>query len=127
MPDTQRCDVLAATGDAVVVAEAFAGELLRRQVDWDVLRLRYLPGKAIAVTIFAAALAEQGMRVDKRPASANPRIILDRPWSTYFASRTRRLKKATNLAANRLAKSGSVKSLAGAGNGRSRGPRPYAG
>ena len=108
VPETQHCDVLVATGDAVFVAEAFAGELLRRQVDWDMLHLRYLTDRAIASTIFAAALAGQGMRVEKWPASANPRIALDRPWSTYFASRSRRLKKAINLAANRLAKSGRV-------------------
>ena len=108
VPDTQRCDVLATAGDAASVANAFADELLRRQADWDVLRLRYLPAGAIGVTMLAAALAERGLRSDIRLATANPFIALDTPWNAYYASRSRRLKKATNLAANRLAKAGAV-------------------
>jgi len=108
VPDTQCCDVLATAGDAALVANTFADELLRRQADWDVLRLRYLPAGAIGVTIFAAALAERGLRSDLRLAAGNPFIALDAPWNAYYASRSRRLKKATNLAANRLAKAGAV-------------------
>jgi CelD/BcsL family acetyltransferase involved in cellulose biosynthesis len=48
------------------------------------------------------------LHTDIRPATANPRIALDAPWNAYYASRSRRLKKATNLAANRLAKAGVV-------------------
>ena len=108
IPDTQRCDMLAEPGDASLVASAFANELLRRRVDWDVLRLRYLPAESIVATIFAAALSERGIRSDIRPAAANPRIALDTPWDAYYASRSRRLKKAINLATNRLAKAGRV-------------------
>ena len=86
IPDTQRCDMLADPRDALHVANAFAYELLRRRVDWDVLRLRYLPAESIVATAFAAALSERGIRSDIRPATANPRIALDEPWDAYYAS-----------------------------------------
>ncbi len=108
VPDTQQCDMLAMPGDAAFVARALVDELLCGRVDWDVLRLRYLAAESIVATEFATALSERGIRSDIRPATANPRIALDRPWDAYYASRSRRLKKATNLAANRLAKAGRV-------------------
>ncbi len=98
VPDTQRSDMLAMAGSPAI----------RRHVDWDVIRLRYLPAESIAATILAAALTDRGIVSDIRAVTANPRIALDRPWDAYYASRSRRLKKATNLAANRLAKAGRV-------------------
>ena len=128
VPDTQRCDVLATAGDAAFVANAFADELLRHQADWDVLRLRYLPAGAIGVTMLAAALAERGLRSDIRLAAANPCIALDAPWNAYYASRSRRLKKATNLAAQPPRQGWRSRCpLVGTGDWRSRRSRPRRG
>jgi CelD/BcsL family acetyltransferase involved in cellulose biosynthesis len=108
VPDTQQCDVLAARDDAASVVEAFADELTRERKDWDALRLRYLRDDAVAVRMFATALRQRGAQVDVRSVTSNPRVALNATWEAYYGSRSRRLKKAANLAANRLAKAGAV-------------------
>lgn len=108
VPDTQQCDVLAAEDHVGSVVDALADELSRRRGEWDALRLRYLRGDAIAVRMLAAALTRRGARADVRSVTSNPHIALDAPWEAYYGSRSRRLKKAANLAANRLTKAGVV-------------------
>ncbi len=108
VPDTQHCEILAAPEDAVAVAGALADALAARRRDWDVLRLRNLPPDGIATVSFAQALARHGARIHAQQATANPCIALTGTWDAYYASRSRRLKKANNLAANRLAKAGKV-------------------
>jgi CelD/BcsL family acetyltransferase involved in cellulose biosynthesis len=108
VPDTQQCDVLAAGDDAASVVDALADELARHRKEWDALRLRYLRDDAIAVRMLATALKQRGEHVDVRSVTSNPRVALDAPWDAYYGARSRRLKKAANLAANRLAKAGAV-------------------
>lgn len=108
VPDTQHCDILAAPDDAATVADALAEALVARRLDWDVLRLRNLPSDGIATTAFYDTLARRGMRVDRQQATANPCIALTGTWDAYYACRSRRLKKANNLATNRLTKAGKV-------------------
>jgi CelD/BcsL family acetyltransferase involved in cellulose biosynthesis len=106
VPDTQRCDLLVADDDAAPVAAAFAGELVRRQADWDVLRLRALGDHTLAATTLAEALRVRGFICDVQVVTSNPWIALDTEWATFYGTRSRRLKKAANLAANRLARAG---------------------
>ena len=108
VPDTQVCDMLAGDGDRLPVASALADELVRRQRDWDAIALRYLPDATIALTEFREALSQRGLRCDVRQATRNPWIALDSSWEAYYASRSRRLKKAINLASNRLSKAGDI-------------------
>ena len=108
VPDTQVCDVLAADADRLPVASALADELVRRQREWDAIALRYLPDGTIALTELREALSRHGLRCDVRQATQNPWIALDSSWETYYSSRSRRLKKATNLATNRLSKAGDI-------------------
>jgi CelD/BcsL family acetyltransferase involved in cellulose biosynthesis len=108
VPDTQACDALAAEADRLPVASALADELVRRQRDWDAIALRYLPDGTIALTELRQALSDRGLRCDVRAATRNPWIALDSSWESYYGSRSRRLKKAVNLATNRLSKAGEV-------------------
>ena len=108
VPDTQVCDALAADADRLPVASALADELVRRQRDWDAVVLRYLPDGTIALTELRQALSHRGLRCDVRQATRNPWIALDSSWETYYSTRSRRLKKAINLASNRLSKAGDI-------------------
>jgi CelD/BcsL family acetyltransferase involved in cellulose biosynthesis len=108
VPDTQVCDVLTSEANRSTVASALADELVRRQREWDAITLRYLPDGAIALTDLRQALSRHGMRCQVTHATRNPWIALDSSWETYYASRSRRLKKAINLANNRLTKAGHV-------------------
>jgi CelD/BcsL family acetyltransferase involved in cellulose biosynthesis len=108
VPDTQVYDVVAAEVDRSAVALAIAEELMRQQRQWDAIVLHHLPAGAIALTDLQRALQSHGLRCDIKPGPANPLIALDSSWDTYYASRSRRLKKAMNLAINRLSKAGRV-------------------
>jgi CelD/BcsL family acetyltransferase involved in cellulose biosynthesis len=108
VPDTQACDMLVTEDGRADAVGALAAELVRRQSDWDVLRLSYLADGSVAATTFASALAARGARCDLKAVAANPFVALDSSWDAYYSSRSRRLKKANNLVANRLHKAGKV-------------------
>ena len=109
VPDNQSCDIIAAEPDYKVVADALAAELAARSGEWDLLRLSYLPKNALASDEFARALAAKGIRYRTSADRANPFIPLDRNWDDFYSTRSRRLKKACNLNANRLKKAGEVR------------------
>jgi len=108
VPDTQQCDLLAANGLEAAVAEAFASSLARRS-DWDRLRLDYLAPSGTCARMLVTALRHARMRAVVSERGGNAFVGLEGTWDEYFKTRSRRLKKALNLAANRLAKSGQVK------------------
>ena len=109
VPDTQSCDVLVAEAERVAAATSFAAELERTRSDWDVLRLKYLPPDSVAASSLRQALAARGFVTRLEQRGGNPYVRLDSTWDTYYATRTRSLKKANNLAANRLKKAGEVR------------------
>ena len=109
VPDTQVCDMLVADAHRAQAAQAFASYLVAHAGDWEVMRLAYLrPDSAIATGLAAQMLAV-GCRVAHGTAPGNPFVSLDGGWTAYYGGRSRRLKKANNLAANRLAKAGNVR------------------
>lgn len=108
VPDTQFCDMIAAERHCVPAAVAFAAELRQGHVEWDVMRLGYLAENSIASTTLRDALVEAGLTTRVASLPGNPFVSLDAGWDTYYATRSRRFKKAINLAANRLKKMGAV-------------------
>lgn len=108
VPDTQFCDMLTAEADREVAAAAFASELRAKQAEWDVLRLRYLSEGSIAATCFRDAIQDKRGAIAIRRSADNPYVPLDRTWDEYYSTRSRSLKKANNLAGNRLKKAGKV-------------------
>lgn len=108
VPDTQFCDLLVPDEERARAAEAFASELRARRRDWDVLRLRYLAEDSIAASSFRDAMRSMHYAVATGHSTENPYVALDTAWDEYYSTRTRSLKKANNLAANRLKKAGAV-------------------
>lgn len=108
VPDTQVCDLIVLPTRRVEVVAAIVADLVGRQSEWDVLRLHYLPPASVAATSLAAALAAHGIRSRTTEVATNLAVTLDSTWEAYYATRSRRLKKAVNLVANRLEKSGRV-------------------
>ena len=107
VPDTQLCDLIAAPQEHRRAAELIAGELQRLSGEWDQLVLRYLPAGAAAQALHSV-LQARGYAVQLRPHSRNLFVPLHTSWDGYYGTRTRSLKKANNLAANRLGKTGAV-------------------
>lgn len=108
VPDTQFCDMIAVPETAEAVAAAFAEQLGTAVGPWDELRMGYLDPDSLVLTRLLPALGQRGHPLRAAPTSRNLFIPLDVPWKQYYDTRTRSLKKANNLAANRLKKAGSV-------------------
>ncbi len=103
VPDTQHCAILAGPDDRTAVA-ALAIEWLKRRKDWDLLDLEHLRTAGPAWRGLEQAVAHHGLQTGKAEPSLNPRIDLTGDWKTFYATRSRRLKKANNLVANHLAR-----------------------
>lgn len=108
VPDTQRCDLIAGPETADAASHAFATALASKR-DWDVLMLDYLAPDGLIPNRLVPRLRQQGVHcvVDER--GRNLSIPLAGDWGAYWASRSRSLKKACNLAINRLQKGGAVR------------------
>lgn len=109
VPDTQFCDMLAAEPYRASAAVAFAAELSRRRNEWDVMRLNYLATNSVAISALCDAIKRAGFATRVTTLPGNPFVRLDSRWAAYYATRSRRLKKANNLAANRLQSLGDVR------------------
>jgi CelD/BcsL family acetyltransferase involved in cellulose biosynthesis len=109
VPDTQLCDLIAAPGQAVTLAQAFAAELAKRRGQWDLMYFDYLGEGALGGGALQQALGARGFRHEVRDAGKNLMIPLDSAWTDYYNTRSRSLKKANNLAANRLKKAGAIR------------------
>jgi CelD/BcsL family acetyltransferase involved in cellulose biosynthesis len=109
VPDTQLCDAIIAADARDTAPSALAEGLWAARAEWDVLRLAYLPTESVAAGPLLAVLEKKGLRTITADATGNPFVPLDTSWDAYYATRTRSLKKANNLAANRLKKAGEVK------------------
>ncbi len=109
VPDTQLCDLIAPPELAASVAQAFAAELARRGAQWDTMHLHYLSEGTLAGGLLLQALSARGFRHEIRDGGRNLLIPLDTTWTEYYSTRGRSLKKANNLAANRLKKAGEIR------------------
>lgn len=108
VPDTQFCDLISAPEYRSRVSAAFCAELDRRRSQWDLLLLRYLDENAIALHAFRAGLSERRYTCEVQTQDRNLFVSLANSWESYYTTRSRSLKKANNLASNRLKKAGAV-------------------
>jgi CelD/BcsL family acetyltransferase involved in cellulose biosynthesis len=109
IPDTQECDIVCEEAHAERVIGAIAAELYRRRGEWDLLDLCYLHADSIAARGLLGALPARGIQTALEEDDSNPYIDTEGPWDQFYAARSRSLKKATNLAANRIARAGNVR------------------
>lgn len=109
VPDTQLCDLIIAPGEQETLVEAFAAVLADMQAHWDVLDLAYLPQPSVAAAGLASAFRRRAHPLRIGPGGSNPYVDLQGSWEAYYGTRSRSLKKASNLAANRLKKAGTVR------------------
>jgi CelD/BcsL family acetyltransferase involved in cellulose biosynthesis len=109
VPDTQLCDVLVRPSDRSAVVESFVAALAKSESEWDVLELGYLPEGSVVQSALVPSLERRGHRAAIEAAGSNPYIDLRGAWDAYYSTRSRSLKKANNLAANRTGKAGEVR------------------
>ena len=108
VPDTQVCDLIAAAEDEEAVVDALCDALYRCRDSWDQMDLTYLPDGAAALTRLKTAIDARGWTSESQSRGRNLFVRLHATWEAYYSTRTRSLKKANNLAANRLKKTGEI-------------------
>lgn len=106
VPDTQFCDIICDRDDGPEVREALAASLMNQAGDWDVLDLRLVSADSIAAGLAGEEHHAAKLGCEQKKWDANPCIDLTTSWDNFYSQRTRSLKKANNLAANRLRKAG---------------------
>ena len=108
VPDTQSCDMIVSSSTAHELGAALATALAGRK-DWDVLKLGYLTPAGEVAQQLVPALSRLGCHVSTEDGGRNLFVPLNDRWEVYYSSRSRRLKKANNLASNRLHNAGAVR------------------
>lgn len=102
VPDTQFCDILVAPDQPGAIAAALVDALARVRPRWDVIDLGRLAADSSAREFLPARLGACGLTYRVRANDVNLYIDLAESWQQFYAGRSRRLKKANNLIANRL-------------------------
>ncbi len=103
VPDTQFADMVCARDVAEAAAMAFARYLVGIKA-WDRLCFTHLEKDAMVLEFLLPALQRQGLLLSEGEADSNAWLGLAQGWESYYASRSRRLKKGNNHVANRLKK-----------------------
>lgn len=102
VPDTQLCDMICRETQVAIFCAAVAKHLCEEWRGWDVLRLNYLPAHSLTLSPLRRALAACGLVACCDKYDLNRQIKLVGGWATYYANRSRSLKKSNNLVANRI-------------------------
>ncbi|MGB8435955.1 MAG: GNAT family N-acetyltransferase [Burkholderiales bacterium] len=108
VPDTQFCDVICAREDGGEVREALVISLKGLAKDWDVLDLRFVTEGSVVAGLAKKEHSTAGLGCDLVAWDTNPCVDLTNSWAEFYGQRTRGLKKANNLSANRLRKTGEL-------------------
>lgn len=108
VPDTQMCDLIVDQEHRASVVDAFCDELHRRRNTWDLLTLSYTAENSIVLHDFKRALQMRHYLPKVADQGPNLYVKLNTSWESYYGERSRSLKKANNLAANRLKKTGQI-------------------
>lgn len=104
VPDSQLCDIICAPHDMHTVVGAVVNFLGSEYRNWDLLRLNNIDRNSPTSDALAAAFAGHGLVARRSECGRNYGVSLRDDWSSYYARRSRRLKKGNNLIANRLKK-----------------------
>lgn len=108
VPDTQTCDLITEPKNRSLVVQAICEALHNRRKEWDRLTLRYLHDTTSSLHELKAGFEKHRYTSAARIQGPNLFVNLGPTWDTYYGTRSRSLKKANNLAANRLKKAGPV-------------------
>lgn len=108
VPDTQFCDLVCDNAETAAVCATIMPALKDRAREWDVLELKHLPDGAAATGLLEQTPSQVGIDCERTPWDANAYIDLTEGWDAFYGRRSRSLKKANNLAANRLRKAGEL-------------------
>jgi hypothetical protein len=108
VPDTQFADICAAPGRAAQFAESLALHLQCTDRGWDRLQLTHLSNLFPNWKYFESELRRRNISCASEAIDENPFIDLSGSFDSYYADRSRSLKKAVNLSSNRLGKSGRI-------------------
>ncbi len=104
VPDSQFCDMIAASHDITIYLTKFYSDLFRSAPHWDKIEL-YPVTDTLKMHAQACQLP---LKLKTKAASLHYWIDLNSSWVDYYATRSRRLKKSNNHLANRLESQGNI-------------------
>jgi hypothetical protein len=107
IPDTQFCDVICQISELDTVCVALAKHLSSTHTAWDEVSLAKLDAASATAPALARAFTAEGLAAYIGELDVVPGVRLTNSWDAYYATRTRRLKKANNHLANRLKRAAS--------------------
>ncbi len=102
VPDTQFCDVITKPGRHLDVIGAIANFLHANRDEWDILELSHLATSSQTATVLRHHLEMHHLLHASSDSDINLYVELAGNWKDFYGARSRRLKKANNLVANRL-------------------------
>lgn len=102
VPDTQMCDLILAPH--YYEAGTFILEYILRDKSWDKLKLHYLKSNS-ALSLFTQTLSRP---FTLEITTQHPIVRIDEEWDSFYATKSRRLKKGNNLCRNHLEKEGAI-------------------
>jgi len=108
VPDTQFADLAVSAQCTDAFLERVAQHLRSHKSQWDCLRLTHLSDSYDRWRRLSNALSRVGIEATVECIGTNPFVDLSSEFEAYYSARSRSLKKAVNLSANRLAKAGHV-------------------
>jgi len=108
VPDTQFCDIVCDRNDGPTVRAALAAALKDLAGDWDILDLKHLSEDSVANGLAVDGCLAADLDCQRADWDKNPFIDITSTWDDFYGRRTRSLKKANNLATNRLRKAGAL-------------------
>lgn len=101
IPDTQHCDIVSRSDLASAATSRILAHLGERR-DWDVARLPKLEPASCARTEVADHCRALGLRYGEITNGENLEVDISDGWESYYATRSRRLKKGNNNIRNRI-------------------------
>jgi len=107
IPDTQFCDVITKPDRLSDVIGAIADFLHANRDEWDILELTHLGVSSQTATVLRRRLEVYRLQHASSDSDINLYVELAGNWSAFYGARSRRLKKANNLVANRLQRASS--------------------
>ncbi|MHB8762734.1 MAG: GNAT family N-acetyltransferase [Deferrisomatales bacterium] len=102
VPDGQIAGVLADPRDLPGVVAAVVTALQESRGQWDALVLDKLPAEGGEAAVWLECAERAGCAGFRDEGGGNPFFRVDGDWATYYARRSRRLKKSSNAIGNQL-------------------------
>lgn len=101
VPDSQECDIIVGDESAAQATASIMGYLSVRK-DWDIVVLPQLQSDSNLAIHVPAVCESQKLKFSINDVGENLEVDVTNDWQSYYAARSRRLKKSNNNCRNKI-------------------------